>query len=437
MDGRVLLFTAFISLSSGILFGLMPAWRTTRGDCNDLLKTGGRTAEGGWQLHRNLLVVGEIALSVTLLVGAGLMLRSFYLLKQVNPGFDPRHVLSFQVSLPFGTYGDDQRKLALYDRIREQVALLPAVENVSLTSHLPLSGQDSRMGFVVEGFTPKPGEPVRAHWRVVGAGYFESMRIPLRNGRFLDNRDTADRPPVMMINETAARRYWPNQDPVGKHARLVVSREWCEVVGVVGDSRHWGLENAPNPEVYFSYRQSPYWMLNVVVRTTADPRMLVSDIPRVIAGLDPDQPVGLVRTMDELMDASVSAPRFTTLLLSLFAGIALVLAAVGTCAQMAYRTVRRTREIGLRVALGALPGDVVWMVLRQGMILAAAGIATGLAAASYLSRLLTTSLYQVKPTDPTSFVTAALLLGGVACMASYLPARRAARMDPMAALRHE
>jgi predicted permease len=436
VDGWVLVFTALIALLSGLLFGLMPAWRAARATCNELLTAGGRAAEGGWNLHRNLMVIGEIALSVILLVGAGLLLRSFYLLNQVQPGFDAHRVVSFQVSLPFATYSDNRRKLALYDRMREEIGRLPGVQNVSVTSHLPFSGQDSRGGFEVEGFTPRRGEPVRAHWRVVGPGYFDSMRIPLRSGRFLDDRDTTDGPPVMIVNETAARRYWPNESPIGKRARMVGSGKWCEVVGVAGDSRHWGLENATNPEAYFSYRQAPHWMLNVIVRTGADPLTLVNDIRSIMAGLDPDQPVALVRTMDELIDASVSTRRFTTLLLSLFAGIALVLAALGTCAQMAYRTAQRTREIGLRVALGARQGDVVWMVLRQGMILALAGIAIGLAGAGALSRFLATSLYQIQPTDPASFAAAALVVGGAACLASYLPARRAARIDPMAALRY-
>lgn len=437
LDGRVLAFTFLLSLFSGILFGLAPALQASRVDLNETLKETGRSGTGGFRAQRlrSLLVVAETALSLVLLAGAGLMLRSFVRLLQVNPGFKAEKVLTVRLSLPSYRVRDRKRQPAYYAEILQQVETLPGVQSAALVTVLPLSGAQAVMTF--SGGTLRTDEEMRPiPFRAVSPGYFRTMGIPILMGRPFAESDTAEAPPVAIVNEALARRYWPGENPIGKS--LPVGK-FLPVVGVVGNIKHQSLRADPEPELYLPYLQHlgvPHSAL--VVRTAADPLRLTAALRNRIRNLHSDQPLTDIKTMEQWIADSVSEPRFYTLLLGVFAGLALVLAAAGVYGVMSYSVTQRTHEVGIRMALGARQVDVLKLVVSQGARYVLLGLAIGLAGALAATRLLRNLLFAVSTTDTaTTYVTVSLLLLAVALLATYLPARRASRVDPMVALRHE
>jgi putative ABC transport system permease protein len=439
IDGRVFGFTLLISLVAGALFGLVPALQASRLNLNETLKDGGRSSGGaGRNRFRNLLVISEVALSLALLTGAGLMLRSFIRLMSVDPGVDTRNVLAFEIKLPQSRYAPPQQAV-FFQRLLERLRALPGAQAASAVYPLPLSRAEDTIGFRIEGQPP----PASSEWppagpRCIGAEYFEVLNIQLRKGRVFTDGDGVNAPPVVIINEELARQYFPNQDPIGRRIAFN-SRDgrttWREIVGVVGDVRHSGLDQGLRPEIYFPFMQFPLSSLTVIARTNGDPLNFLAAARGQVQELDKDQPITNIRTMEEILSRSVSQPRFNLWLLAVFAGIALSLAAIGIYGVMSYLVTQRTHEIGVRMALGAQTGDVLKLVIRQGMVLAMTGVLIGSIIAFGLTRLLRNLLFDVSVTDPLTFFVIALLLAMVALLACYLPARRATKIDPLVALR--
>jgi putative ABC transport system permease protein len=393
-----------------------------------------------------MLVVAEVALALTLLTGAGLLVKSFARLQSVDPGFDPDRLLTFNLSLPPARYASDTQQTAFFDQVLPALAGVPGVRAVAGTSVMPFSGSWATRSFEVEGYQPPPKQP--APWgdfRIVSPGFFETLRIPLRRGRTLADQDRAGAPLVAVVDDELVRRYWPNDDPIGKRITFgppagsadTSSREWIEVVGVVGHTKHEGLDAENRVQLYVPYRQRPRPFLTVAARTSGDPAEYVNQMRRAVRSIDPDQPIANVRTMDELIGQSVGQRRLSMLLLSLFSGIALVLASIGIYGLMSYSVAQRSRELGVRIALGAARADVLRLVLRQGMSLALTGIVVGVAAAFALTRLIESQLYGVRATDPGTFAGVAALLGATALAANLIPALRATRVDPAVVLREE
>ena len=440
LDTRVLLFTLGVSLLTGVVFGLAPALGASRPDLNETLKETGRssTAGVGRRRARNLLVVSEIALSLVLLVGAGLLIKSALRLSEVNPGFDPHNVLTMSVFLPGTKYPEDQQQVNFFNRVTERVGALPGVEAVGVTSNLPVSGNYDRIGFYVEGQPEPAREDVPEVERyMVDPGYFRALGITLRAGRVFGPEDRADVALVAVINETAARSLFNGENPVGRRIRTDPERPWREVVGVVGDVRHYDLETPANPQLYLPVEQNPSQAMTVVIRSGNDPAGQVAAARAQVWEVDKDQPVYDVRTMEEWLANSTAQRRFNMTLLAAFAALALALAVVGLYAVMSYTVEQRTHEIGVRMALGAQGGDVLRMVVGQGMALALAGIGVGAACAFALTRAMQSLLFGVSASDPVTFAAVALLLAAVALLACLVPARRAARISPMTALRYE
>jgi predicted permease len=438
IDASVLAFTVLASVGTGLLFGLAPAFQASRIRLTESLKEGERGADSlGRNRLRSALVVSEVALALVLLIGTGLMLRSFVRLQEVNPGFAPDHLLTMEISLPEARYPNPQ-KAAFFARLLERVRALPGVKSAGAIGHLPLGGDIESYAMQVEGRPPLPNEYANPDCHVVMPGYFEAMKIPLVEGRYFEERDSAQSPHAVIINETLARNVFPNQSAIGKRLQMGFNNFTGEIIGVVGNTKHLALNWAPVEEVYTAYLQAPFWgTLALTVRTTSNPLGLSRAVRDQVLAIDKDQPVSKVRTMDEVMDASVSAPRFRTLLLALFGVAALLLAAIGIYGVMSYSVSQRTREIGIRMALGAAQPEVIKLVLRQGLALTLAGLGLGLLGALGLTRLLSGMLYEVRPTDPLTFAGVALLLTAISLLAGYIPARRATKVDPMVALRHE
>jgi predicted permease len=443
LDGRVLAFTACVSLLTGIVFGAAPALQASKVDLNEALKDGGRSASAGAGRHRlrALLVVAEVALSLVLLVGAGLMIRSFMRLQHVNPGLNPENVLTMTVPLPRAKYREPARQAAFFQRLLERVRALPGVEAAGAASNLPLSGSLWGRSLTVEG---RPvlsvGDAPVINYCVVTPEYFRSMGIPMLTGRDVSDGDTNDSPKVTVIDERLAREYWPDESPLGKRVRYgppESNEPWFTIIGVVGEVRHQRLDLQTRKTVYVPYQQVADPRMTLTVHTTAAPAALADAVRAQVKELDADQPITDVRTMEEVVSRSVWQPRLYTILFGVFAAVALVLASVGIYGVMSYAVSQRTHEIGIRMALGAQAADVLKMVLGQGLMLALIGVAVGTAAAFALTRLMAALLYDVSATDPATFGTIALLLMGVASMACYVPARRAMKVDPMIALRYE
>jgi putative ABC transport system permease protein len=439
LDWRVLGFTLGLSVLTGLLFGLAPALQASKADFVESLKEGGRSAQGlGRSRLRGALVVSEVALTLVLLVGAGLLVKSFRQLLAVEPGLDPRHVLTLEVSLPQAKYAERQQISSFYERLIEQAAALPGVEAAGAVSILPLAGNDNSNFVQIEGRPPlPPGQALRAGRRNVSADYFRALGIPLKRGRAFTASDAKDAPPVVVINEAMARSFFAGEDAVGKRIRTGDKSPWVEVVGVVGDVRHRGLDVETRPEMFFPHLQTPSRQMTLVARASGDPEALAAPLRERVRELDRDQPVGNVKTMETWVSESVASRRFSVLLLGVFAAVAAGLAALGLYGVVSYSVAQRTHEIGLRVALGARPGDVLRLVIRQGMTLTLLGTAVGLLAALALTRVMSGLLFGVGATDPATFVAVPLLLMTVALVACYLPARRATKVDPMVALRHE
>ncbi|MFL6333876.1 MAG: ABC transporter permease [Pyrinomonadaceae bacterium] len=439
LDWRVLAFTFGLSLLTGLLFGLAPALQASKADLVESLKEGGRAGQGlARNRLRSALVVAEVALTLVLLVGAGLLLKSFSRLLAVDPGLDPRGVLTLDVALPAAKYNEPQRITAFYEQLLQEAAALPGVQAAGAVSILPLAGDDSSNFVQIEGRAPlPPGQALRAGRRNVSADYFRALGIPLKQGRSLNASDASGAQPVLVINEAMARSFFQGEGPVGKRVRTGDKSPWVEIVGVVGDVRHRGLDVDTRPEMFFPHTQTPSRQMTLVVRSAGDPAALAGPLRERVRAIDRDQPVGNVKTMEEWVSESVASRRFTAALLGVFAAAAAALAALGLYGVVSYTVAQRTHEIGLRVALGARPRDVLRLVIGQGMALTLVGTAIGVAAALALTRLMASLLFGVGATDAGVFVAVPVLLAAVALLACYFPARRATKVDPMVALRYE
>jgi predicted permease len=442
LDLRALGFTLVVTLLTGIIFGLAPALQASKTDFNGLLKEGARglTASLWRNRLRSLLVVSEVALSLVLLISAGLLVRSFWRLLEVKPGFESDKVLAANVSLLSRDYSRPEQYSSFFREATARLGALPGVQAAGAIAPLPLSNSFESYSFEIEGRAPAaPGKQPSAGYRVVTPDYFRALGIPLVRGRVFDETDRAESQAVTIINETFARRHFPNEDPLGKHLiagnRPKVARE---IVGVIGDVHHAGLDEEPTPEFYVSYLQRPDSEMTIVIRTTgADPSGMAASVRSIIRQISKDQPVYDVRTMNELLSESVARRRFNMLLLGLFASVALLLAAIGLYGVMSYSVSQRTHEIGIRIALGARHLDVLRLVVGQGMGLAFAGVALGTFAAYFVTRVLARMLFGISTTDTITFAGVALLMIAVAFLASYIPARRASKVDPLLALRYE
>ncbi len=438
LDLRVLGFALLVSLVAGVAFGLVPALQPSRPDLNDMLKEGARTSGTGPRNRvRSGLIVSEVALSLVLLIGAGLLLNSFVRLSNVPPGINPQNVLTMQVTLPDKKYPDAERRAAFFERTLERIENLPGVEAAGAVWTMPLAGYSPDTSFTVFGRPGQPATSYQTDFDFCSPDYFRAIGIPLLKGRFFEQRDRADSPLVVIINEALAREHFPNEEPLGKRIQLGKIDEQWEIMGVIGNVRQRGLGESVRPSVY---RPLAFiWSGNghLVVRTTGAPLGMAESVRKTILEVDPSQPVANVRTMEEVIAASVAQRRFILMLLGGFAGAALLLAGIGLYGVIAYAVSQRTREIGIRMALGATRSAVLALVLRQGMKLAGIGVLLGTAGGLGLTRVLTGFLYEVKPTDPATFVSVSLILTLVAVLACWLPARRAAKVDPMEALRYE
>ena len=440
LDGRVLGFTFGISILTGILFGLAPTLQATKLDLNDSLRENGRGSTAGIRRNRvrSVLVVSEIALSLMLLVGAGLLIRSFQQLREINPGFKPENVLTMSFALPEAKYKDADSQAAFFRQLTERVAALPGVASVGVVDPLPLSGDNKSTSFMIEGRPAvAPSELPSVNIRKISPDYLHAMSIPLLRGRAFTGQDTKDAPRVMLVNETLVRRLFPGEDPIGKRV-LQGRRGATEIVGIVGDVKHRSLDVESGAEFYMSYLQSPEPEMTLVARgTTGDSSGLIAAVRNAVGEIDKDQPISDIKPMNQLLAESVAPQRFNTLLLGIFAFIALALASVGIFGVMNYTVTQRTHEIGIRLALGAQTTDVLRLIVTQGMMLALIGVGIGLAGSFATTRLMRSLLYGVSATDPLIFFGVSLLLAFVALVACYIPARRAMRVDPMVALRYE
>jgi putative ABC transport system permease protein len=428
-----------MTLATGILFGLAPALHASRTNLTSGLREGGRGQAGaGGRTVRRALVVAETALALVLLTGAGLLVRSFLHLQSVDRGFDSRAVLVGNVNAPRGRFADRPSLVSLYDRLAERLARVPGAESSALVSVLPLSGSDSDVSFEIEGRPPAktPAEQPVAWYRIVSADYFKTMRIRMVRGRPLTDQDTGSAPGAVVINESLARKYWPNEDPIGR--RISEGDSVFTIVGVVADIRHRGPDSPPDNEMYLHYRQYPERGTTVVVRSaTGNAAALAGAVRGAIRDVDPALPLANVSTMEELEADAVAEPRFVMLLAGLFAGIAVALALVGLYGVLSYAVAQRTSEIGVRMALGATRADVLRLIVGEGMRTVGIGIALGLGGAAVAGRAIQRLLVGVEPYDPVTVAATAVLLMAAAVVACVVPAARATRIDPLEALRYE
>jgi putative ABC transport system permease protein len=445
VDARVLLFTVLISVGAGLLFGLVPALQVSRTDPGSRLKTSSRTVAGTRHRTQRLLVTIELALALVLLAGAGLLIRSFVALEGVNPGFNASDVLTLQVSLPQSSYGEPTRIQDFFDRLMLALRATPGVADASAVFGLPMSDMNASTSFRYIGrTTPQdPEHEPMARLRIATPSYFHTLGIPLDRGRDFTLHDDADHTGVVIINEAARRQYWPDENPIGQRIHIGVNMsegknfDEREIVGIVGDVRSGGLDTAATPEMFVPHAQMPVDTMAVAIRTAGAPAAVAPLAIAAVHRLDPDLPVSNVRTMDEVIGSSVAARRFEMALLASFAGVALTLAFIGIYGVLSYAVTQRTQEIGVRMAIGADRATVLGMVVRDGLRLTAVGIGAGLLGALLLNRALTSFLYGVSPADPLTLAAAALVLTIAAIAASYLPARRAAGVEPVVALRKE
>ncbi|MGH9934875.1 MAG: FtsX-like permease family protein, partial [Blastocatellia bacterium] len=445
VDGRTLAFTFGVSLLTSLICGLAPALSVSRPDLNESLKEGGRGASGGSGLARGALVVAEVALTLVLLIGAGLLIRSLWRVMQINPGFNPEGALTMQVSLPASEYSDSARRIAFYRQLFERLKSVPGVEAAGMVNNLPMGGVDINGQFGIAGRSPE--QFGYAGYRVVNSGYFHAMNIPLIKGRYFTDQDSEATEPVAVISQRVADTFFRGEDPLGKRVLSVndAPREefnqvekWPKIVGVVGDVKHFGLENRTSADLYFCYTQRPRrtGQMIVVARTSGQPAALAATLRQEVKALDANLPVSF-EAMEQVFARSTANRRYNALLLGAFAALALLLAVIGIYGVMSYAVTQSTREIGIRLALGAQARDVMKLVVGQGMALTALGVVIGLGAAFALTGLMTTLLFGVQATDPLTFTLVALLLVGVALVACYVPARRATKVDPLVALRYE
>ena len=437
MDLRVLLFAVVISLLTGIVTGIFPAVQMARTDLNSTLRDEGRGISGGRARGRlkSLLVIGQVALSLLLLIGAGLLLRSFERLLRVDPGFEASNVLTMNVSLPTAKYSKPEQQIAFFDEVLRRVSVLPGVRDAAISAALPLTPK--RLTPVLPDGQPnlplaqRPFIDIEA----ISPGWFRTMRVPLLGGRGFTPADDAHAPKVLLVNQAFARRFWPGGNPVGQHVLVGRGPEASEVVGVAVNVRNKGLAEETQAQLYLPFAQLPWSDMNLLVRTAVPPMSMAQAVRAQIATVDPDQPVTAVQTVDELMDGSRAQPRFIMVLLAAFAMTALGLAGIGLYAVLAWSVAQRRQEIGIRLALGAERSAVLWAVVRQGLMLVVAGIAIGLAAGAFATQLMASALYKTSARDLTTFAIAPLVFLGIALLASYLPALRATKVDPLEAMR--
>ncbi len=436
----VLGFNLALSVFSGFLFGLAPAWQISKTDLNEMLKEGGRQTSSGSHRLRGLLVISEVALSLMLLVSAGLLMRTFLVLLKTQPGFNPHNVMTMRLTLPVAKYKEETQRAFFYQELVQRVRSLPGVESAAAVNYLPLGGSNSSNSFLVEGIPdPPPGQEFVGRYRTCTPDYFRTMGISVMKGRTFTDQDKPGAPLVIIINEAMAQKYWPGADPLGKRVRFngsLTEYPWMQVVGVVQDVKH-ELQTPVTADYYLPHAQDVWSSMVLVARTKVEPLLLAADMRQQVWTLDKDQPVFEVRTMEQVRSLSVSLYSFSSVSLGIFAVIALLLAAIGIYGVMSYAVMQRTQEIGIRMALGARAADVLKLVVRNGMSLALIGVVSGLAGALALTRLLQSLLFGVTPTDALTFavVTFGLLL--VALLACYIPARRATKVDPLVALRYE
>jgi putative ABC transport system permease protein len=446
LDTRVLAFSAVITLLTGLVFGLIPAWQASKPNLNETRKDGGRGSTDGRrrQLIGNALVVLEVASALVLLVGAGLMVKSFMRLQQVDMGFNPDKALAVSLSLPHSNYPEEIQQVAFFQQLIENMRALPGVQTVGATSILPLSGDDFILDFKIEGQPPlAPDARQSTNYYSVSADYFKAMGIALLRGRVFTEQDTRDSLPVAIINETMAKKMFPGEDPIGRRITFDVRQDkpaWFEIVGIVGDVKHYSLDRAATLQTYEPYTQQTLSAMALVARTTGDPASLGAAIRREVLSLDAQQPISSLSSLNEFVDTSMAQQQLSVWLFGIFAAVAMVLASIGIYGVLSYLVTQRTHEIGIRLALGAQTSDVLRMVIRQGFLLAGVGIAFGIVVALLLAKLTTSFselLFDVTATDPSTFAGIAIALLFVALLACWIPARRATKVDPMVALRGE
>jgi putative ABC transport system permease protein len=438
LDARVFAFAAIVSIITGLLFGSAPAWTASRPDLQKMLKEGGVAPSRSRRAFRNLLVTAEVAVAVLLLAGAGLLINSFLRLQRVRTGVEVDRVLTAFVGLPDSKYDSPTKLTAFYKELLNRIEALPGVESASAGTALPLGGGGLNDPIMIEGRKLEMSNPSFAAWQIVTPRHFKTLGVPILRGRGFDERDNADAPPVAVINESMARKYWPNEDPIGKRFSLGLAspkNPFAEIVGIARDIPHRAIDSKPEPNFYFSALQRMRSHLYLFIHSTADPASLGESIRRQVQAIDPDQPLTEVRTLNEVIASTTAPRRFNTVLFGVFAAAALTLASLGVYSVIAYSVTQRTQEIGVRMALGARGADVVRLILRQGMIPVAAGVTLGLGGALASTRVMKSLLFEVSPTDPLTFALIVILLTAVALCACLVPARRAAKVDPMVALR--
>jgi putative ABC transport system permease protein len=440
LDGRAVAFTVLISVLTGIVFGLVPALQASRVDLNESLKDAGRGSTGRRHWFRSGLVVAEIMMTLVLLVGAGLLIRSFYHLQKVDPGFIVDNILTFNVALPQAKYSDDQRKTDFFDQVLQKIRVLPGVESAAMASGLPLGNNGWQSGFTIEGRpAPPPGQNPLTEVAYVSPDYFSAMRMTILNGRNFTEQDAKGAARVTVIDEEFARRYWPDNNtagPIGQQIR--VGGNPVTIIGIVRRVKMEGLATDSNRvQSYYPHKQNPLGSMTFVIRTQGDPASLASSARQQVHAVDKDQPISLVQTMEKIWDDSIAPEKLNLMLLVIFAGVALALAAIGIYGVMAYSVTQRTHEIGIRMALGAQRGDILKNVVGQGMLLALIGIVIGLGVAFGITRLMKSLLFGVSASDPVTFFAVSLVLILIALLACFFPARRAMKVDPIIALRYE
>jgi putative ABC transport system permease protein len=445
LDAPVLIFTMLVSLVTGVVFGLVPAWQASHVDLNSSLKSGSRTGSAGEGKGRvrNALIMAEVALALVLLISAGLLIQSFARLGQVQSGVRTERLLTARVSLPDVAYPKNENVIAFYDQFLTRIRAIPGVESASTIVPLPLSGSNMVTSFDIQERPLPEGQRPGAPVRIIATDYFKTMGIPVRQGRIFDERDRLDSAPVVIVNERFAQKYFPGEEVIGKRIQPGFSADDSgekirEIVGIVGNVKHLSLRNDDSPEMYLPRTQIPFGIMSIVIRTSvSNPNAITNSLRKELAAMDATIPLTSVRVFEEYISRSLARPRFNTLLLSIFAGTALLLTAIGIYGVLAYSVAQRTSEIGIRIALGAGKSSIFRLIVGQAMTLVGISLVLGLAGAFAATRLLSSLLFGVGASDPVTFIAIGLLVSAVAFVAAWLPARRATRVDPIIALRAE